>query len=473
MKNREKRGFFKTIWLKLLSLLIAFVIWLIVVNVDDYKVVKEIYNIPVEQINGSEIEESGLVFDVTSGETVDIVIEGRRSIVNTLSANDFTAVADLSKLSYTNTAKINVSPKNSSYDDKITITVVDDAMSLSIEEKKSKQFELVVSTKGNVADGYALGKATTAPAVVNVTGPESLINKIKTVRVTVDVTNRYEDFEVNVKPIIYDGNDEIMTSSRLEMNVSEAKVSVPVYETKSVPIRFYTTGKVADGYEMTDITASINEIVVSGPAEEIEKLSYISINDLDVSGITENTTFERSISSFLPEHIYLADSVDTIVITVNVEKLMVRTINVTADDIELINKNDELYTYAIQLQGAYVITVTGLERNVGGLTVEDLAPSIDCKDIEVGVGPADISVKLSSKYRVDRNGTVLLTVAEKPEETTEEDGTTGANGTGGNGGSTENSSTELTTEARNGNGGISDNSGYAGNGGTLDLDTEE
>ena len=189
MKNREKRGFFKTIWLKLLSLLIAFVIWLIVVNVDDYKVVKEIYNIPVEQINGSEIEESGLVFDVTSGETVDIVIEGRRSIVNTLSANDFTAVADLSKLSYTNTAKINVSPKNSSYDDKITITVVDDAMSLSIEEKKSKQFELVVSTKGNVADGYALGKATTAPAVVNVTGPESLINKIKTVRVTVDVTN--------------------------------------------------------------------------------------------------------------------------------------------------------------------------------------------------------------------------------------------------------------------------------------------
>ena len=159
MKNREKRGFFKTIWLKLLSLLIAFVIWLIVVNVDDYKVVKEIYNIPVEQINGSEIEESGLVFDVTSGETVDIVIEGRRSIVNTLSANDFTAVADLSKLSYTNTAKINVSPKNSSYDDKITITVVDDAMSLSIEEKKSKQFELVVSTKGNVAEGYALGKA--------------------------------------------------------------------------------------------------------------------------------------------------------------------------------------------------------------------------------------------------------------------------------------------------------------------------
>ena len=455
MKDKKKRGFFKTIWLKLLSLAIAFVIWLIVVNVDDYKVVKEIYNIPVEQINGAEIEEGGLVFDVTSGETVDIVIEGRRSIVNSLSAKDFKAVADLSKLSYTNTAKISVSAKNSSYADKLSITVVDDAMTLSIEERKSKQFELMVATKGNVADGYALGRATAAPAVVNVTGPESLINKIKTVKVTVDVTNRYDDFETSVKPVIYDGNDEVMTSSRLEMNVEEAKVTVPIYETKTVPIRFYTKGSVADGYEMTDITASINEIVVSGPAGDIEKLSYISINDLDVTDIYENTTYERSISSFLPENIYLADSVDTIVITVNVEKLMVKNITVNAEDIQLINQQDDIYVYNMQMQGAYVITVTGLEKYVNDITVGDLNPVIDCKNLEVGVTPADVSVKLSSRYKIDRTGTILLTITEKPDETTEE-GTVGANSDGSAGGST-----EMTTEARNGNSSLDSNVGYA------------
>ena len=466
MKSKQKRGFFKSIGLAILSLIIAFVIWLIVVNVDDYKVVKEIYSIPVEQINGSEIEQSGLVYDVTSGETVDIVVEGRRSIVNTLSARDFTATADLSKLSYTNTAKISVTPKNSSYNDKITVTVVDDAMSLSIEEKKSKQFEITVSTRGSVAEGYALGKAATAPAVVNVTGPESLINKIKAVRVTVDVTNKYEDFEADVKPVIYDGNDEIMTSSRLEMNVTEVKVSVPVYETKTVPIRFSTTGKVASGYEMTDITASINEIVISGPAENIEELNYISIDDLDVTDITENTTYERSISSFLPDKIYLADSVDTVVITVNVEKLVSRTIGVSAENIELINKNDELYTYTLQVQGSYNVTVTGLERNVADVDVGDLKPVVDCKDLEPGTGPADISLNLSSKYRIERSGVVILTVAEKPEDTTEEnsDGTNGTGGTGGSG--------EGTTEARNGNGGL-DNMGYANDGSTESVNLDE
>ncbi|MBR1674033.1 MAG: hypothetical protein IJ703_03640 [Eubacterium sp.] len=459
MKNKSEKGFFKSIWLKLLSLVIAFVIWLIVVNVDDYKVIKEIYNIPVEQINGEQIEEGGLVFDVTSGETVNIVIEGRRSIVNELTAKDFTATADLSKLSYTNTAKIIVEPNNGSIADKLSITVVDDAMTLSIEEKKSKQFELMVSTKGNVADGYALGKAFTAPAVVNVTGPESLINKIKNVRVNVDVTNRYEDFETTVSPVIYDGNDEIMSSSKLEMNVEEVKVTVPIYETKSVPIRFYTKGSVKGGYELTDITASINEIVVAGSAEDIERLSYISINDLDVSDISENTTFERSISNFLPENIYLADSVDTIVITVNVEELITKNFTITTDDIELINKNDELYVYTLQIQGAFVVSVTGLERNVGGLSIDDLNPLIDCNDLETGVSPAEVSVKLSSRYRVDKNGTVLITVAEKPEETTEEGATTeGGNGTTESGTS---NGPEGTTEARNGNGVVDNNSGYA------------
>ena len=37
----EKKSFFKNFPLKLLSLLIAFLIWLIVVNVNDYKIVKE------------------------------------------------------------------------------------------------------------------------------------------------------------------------------------------------------------------------------------------------------------------------------------------------------------------------------------------------------------------------------------------------------------------------------------------------
>ena len=134
-----KKSFIKTLFLRILSLAIAFVIWLIVANVDDYKIVKEIDKIPVTQLNGESIEAGGLVYDVTSGETVDILVEGRRSVVDKLTKNDFTAVADLSKLSYTNTAKINVKAVSTSVGENVTISVVDNAMVLSIEEKKSRQ----------------------------------------------------------------------------------------------------------------------------------------------------------------------------------------------------------------------------------------------------------------------------------------------------------------------------------------------
>ena len=65
-------------------------------------------------------------------------------------------------------------------------------------------------------------------------------------------------------------------------------------------------------------------------------------------------------------------------------------------------------------------------------------------------------MKLSSRYRVDKNGTVLLNVVEKPEETTEDGQTGGA--TTESGGADK---PEGTTEARNGNGGFDGNTGYA------------
>ena len=77
-------------------------------------------------------------------------------MVDKLTKNDFTAVADLSKLSYTNTAKINVKAVSTSVGENVTISVVDNAMVLSIEEKKSRQFEVKVDTKGEPAEGYAL-----------------------------------------------------------------------------------------------------------------------------------------------------------------------------------------------------------------------------------------------------------------------------------------------------------------------------
>ena len=417
-----KKSFIKTLFLRILSLAIAFVIWLIVANVDDYKIVKEIDKIPVTQLNGESIEAGGLVYDVTSGETVDILVEGRRSVVDKLTKNDFTAVADLSKLSYTNTAKINVKAVSTSVGENVTISVVDNAMVLSIEEKKSRQFEVKVDTKGEPAEGYALGSYETNPVVINVTGPQSLVNKIRYARCVVDVTDKTESIDTEVRVYLYDGNDEVMSSSRITADAETVRVKMQIFETKVVPVKFFTTGKVADGFKLTGLIGSVEEIRITGPQLILDSISYIAVNDIDISGISEETDFDRNISNFLPDGVYLADSVDRVIVTASVEELVVKTFNLSISDIELKNTDDELYDYSLVIQGAYVISLSGLEADVSGVTLADLHPVIDCKDLKPGTETVKVILTKNNKYTVTENGTVTLVIKEKTTEA--EDGET-------------------------------------------------
>ena len=80
-KNKEELGH---IGYKILAVLLAVVAWLAVANISDYQTTREISGIPVTQINGDVLDELDQVYDVASGDTVDIIVKGRRSIVGTL-----------------------------------------------------------------------------------------------------------------------------------------------------------------------------------------------------------------------------------------------------------------------------------------------------------------------------------------------------------------------------------------------------
>ena len=410
----EKKSFFKNFPLKLLSLLIAFLIWLIVVNVNDYKIVKEYYEIPVDQIYGEEIESRGYVYDVISGETVDILVEGRRSVLDSLSKSDFEAVADLSKLSYTDTAKISVTCKKAGYDNKITITVKDDALKLSIEEKKAKQFEVKVDTKGSVADGYALGTPEISPSTVSITGPESLIKKIKNVKAVVDTSGLKGSKTVEVAISLLDGNDENVSFSRLDIDTTKVKVTIPVNETKTVPVKFSTKGHVANGYMLTAINEGIDEVLVSGPAESLDSINYIFVNDIDIDGLTSDKTFERVISDYLPE------------------KLYEKSFKLKSEDIIFINTKSA-YDYKVELTDPYELKLIGLERYVSNVDLAEYGPVIDCADLEPGTYELDVRLMKQGKFTINKSGTAVVTISEK-EEATEDTGAdenaSGENGSG-------------------------------------------
>ena len=130
-----KEKILKNWGLKLMAVLIAFLVWFLVANIEDYTVTKAITGIPVEILNENAITGQDMVYDIVQGKTVDIKVDGRRSVVEKLTAEDFTASADLSELSITNSVQITVDATNSAVRKEVAISIIDSMMKVTIEER--------------------------------------------------------------------------------------------------------------------------------------------------------------------------------------------------------------------------------------------------------------------------------------------------------------------------------------------------
>ena len=63
--------------MKILSVFIAILVWLLVSFSNDPLVTRRFNNIKVRIINGDKLTESGKTYSIESGDTVDIIVKGK------------------------------------------------------------------------------------------------------------------------------------------------------------------------------------------------------------------------------------------------------------------------------------------------------------------------------------------------------------------------------------------------------------
>ena len=98
----------RNIGLKILSIVLAAILWLVITNIDDPIKTKNFYNVPVEILNEDAIASLNQVYDIKEGETIDFTVAARRSIIENLALSDFRVTADFSKLSDVNAVTIDI-----------------------------------------------------------------------------------------------------------------------------------------------------------------------------------------------------------------------------------------------------------------------------------------------------------------------------------------------------------------------------
>ena len=438
MKKTLKSSILDHIGLKIFALVLAVVIWIAITNVDDYITTKVIKDIPVEDINGSAIEELGKVYTVTSGKTLDIVVRGRRSMVEQLTASDFYAYADLSELSITNTANINLilkkdSTSGSKYDvdidgdgvadvysndeifQQLDVKMLDTTMTLFIEDKESDDIAVTVVTQGDIDEKCALGKCTATPNIISVSGPKTAMDSIKEIRAYVNVIGKTESFtEKDVSFTCYNEYGEPLNISQFEFGVDKVDVTVAIYPTKEVDVKVTTTGEVAEGFVLTGVTYNPKTVLIAGEKSVLAGIDSININNISVNGLNGTLETDKEVSEYLPEDVIVADSNTQVAISINVEEKVTKKLLVSVNDINLYGKLDE-YEYAMESTSDFSVNITGIKDVIDNVSKDDIKFYIDVGDLVPGTNYMTLSYVDPKDYEVIITGKIKVIVTRKED----------------------------------------------------------
>ncbi len=415
MKNR----IMKNLWLKLLALVVAFIVWLVIINITDPTISRQFTGIPVDILNENVITSANQVYEVESGKTVDVTVKGKRSFIEELEEEDFYASADLSKLSTVNTAGIQVKLLNKTTKDNFELDWNNEVLRVSLEKRDSRQFKIQITTEGDLAESYVLGEIVTQPNMIDISGGASKVKRVASVGAMLHLNGQSQDFEADVTPILYDDDKDVIDGSNVTFSKDKIRVKIQVVPTKKIPVFVDVTGTPAEGYRHIQTDFKPESVMVSGAKADLDKLKSITI-PVDISDAKKDVEQEVDLTKYIqPSGCKLEDEFNAVSIRCVIEKNGKRTFSFVNTDINVKNLPKDLNFSYIDENQRHTIHISGSEEDLQGITLTSLGAAIDVEGLGAGRHRVEIlfdlppALKLRSKVWVE----VLLTQSgEKPQE---------------------------------------------------------
>lgn len=317
----------------LLSVLLAFGMWLYVVTVvaPDYE--DTIYDVPVVMEGQSLLTEKGLMVTENKTPTVDLKLSGSRSDLNKLNTSNLKAVVKVSQIAETGEQQLNFTVT-------YPLDLIDGAISivekypkvvtLHIERRISKEIQIVPVYNGTVPQDFIADKENVELdyTSVTITGPESVIEQITQARVEVDLTGRTESFSESFRFRLCDVNGEPVNADKVEAEIAEVNLTMRIQRVKEIPL----TLNIIPGGGATDKTSNISidplTIKVSGSDKLLEELTELNLGTINLGEITEGT-FRKTLPINLPAGVTNLTGVTEATVVITFPKLQTHTFRIS------------------------------------------------------------------------------------------------------------------------------------------------
>lgn len=437
ISTRMKEIITSNLGLKIMAVLVAAVIWIFVVNVDDPEKTKSFSDVKVE-IRNSDCFGVDKTFSVQEDtDQVRIWVTARESVLNRLQSKDFKVVADMRNVTLGNAVPYTLECSNSAIT-KANWECEPASMKIKIENVVQESFGVEVVTNDKAAKGYDVGTTTIKEGdTINIAGAESLVSIIHKVTVPITVSGLASSKTLSGSIVVTDRNGTNFTQSQMDNLVfttasgeliknDELNVEVDLWRVQSdIKLEIGTYGNPAFGYRVSEVKVTPETVSLAGDEETLEELDgVLSLADL--------ISVEGAAESFVPDTINLADylkenykdklkleggATSTISVRVIMEKMGTKKIDIPLSALTIKGRPENM-DMVLTPADKITIEVAALDGSLSDISQSDIRAVLDLSAYQKpGRYEVPVEITLPDGFELDSEVTIVVNLTEKQEET--------------------------------------------------------
>ena len=407
MNSDKRRNSFYLV----ISILVALGIWVYVDITQDITASKEVSNIPVEfQGEDTTLAERGLMLLPDSETTINLKLEGAKSILAQLDTAKLRVQADLSAVTETGiqTVPCRVIYPEYKFSSRLTATTPTNSFNITIDvgELYSREVEIHCDIQGTVAEGYIAGEPQFTPEKLELRGPQEEVDAVSYAKVSLNIENATETVDQALPYVLYNEAGEPISGGDIHAVQDEIRVVLPVDVVKELPLEI--DFQEFPGLSKNNVSYQIEpaSIVVSGEASLLNDVDRLVLDSFDLSQLGGNEVYHYVIQ--LPEGCTNLSGVTRATLTISFIDLIQDTRTATEFQAENVPEGKSVTILTDEL----TVRIQGTAADVAAVRDRDITVRADLQEVSAASGtytvPAEILISTGGDVGVV--GTYQVTV---------------------------------------------------------------
>ena len=291
-----------------LSVLIAFGLWLYVVTNVSQEAEYTIYNVPVVMEGETLLNEKNLMITNISADDVDLTLSGTRSDLAKVNSSNMILRANLGDISEPQEKKalsyVPVYPSNVPSN---ALTIENRNPSyifVTVEARRTKEVDVEIQWEGSTPEGYMSDRENRILdySTVTVVGPASVADLIEKAIITVDLSEQKESISQDYRYTLCDKDGNPVDAELITTNVETVHLDVKIQQVKEVNLTVDLTYGGGANEHNTTVSVVPYTIRLSGGEGVLAELGdSITLGKVDLGSIEKSQTITLPIT--LPEGI--------------------------------------------------------------------------------------------------------------------------------------------------------------------------